>query len=285
MNDFNLDSYTQEINDIINETIKKIGKESILKDSMIYSVSSGGKRIRTKLFCLLLEAYNIDYTKYKNTITAIEMIHAYSLVHDDLPAMDNDVLRRNLPTTHVKYGEANAILCGDALLTDAFLLLANEQLSEEDKIKIIRTISLASGSTGMVYGQSLDMDSDVRNIANLENIYYYKTAMLIQAALVSAAIIAGIDIDDFVELGSYLGLAFQIQDDLLEKTQTTEQIGKSNTSDCDNDKKTILHFLGIEQAQLMLETYFEKIEAIINKNGIENTKFNLLILEIANRDR
>lgn len=285
MNDCNLDSYTETINQIIGHTMKKIGKESLLKDSMLYSVMSGGKRIRAKLFCLLLEAYKIDYKQYANTITAIEMIHAYSLVHDDLPAMDNDILRRNLPTTHYKYGEANAILCGDALLTDAFLLLANEQLEEEKKIKIITTISLASGSSGMVYGQSLDMDSNAKNIKDLENIYYYKTAMLIQASLACAAIIADVAIDDFVELGSYLGLAFQIQDDILEYTQTTEQIGKSNTSDEENEKETILNFVSLNQAQAMLEIYFEKIEKILEKNIIVNTKLNLLILEIANRDR
>ena len=285
-NDLNIKNYELEVNRILSKMLTEtITKDSKIKASMIYSLIDGGKRVRPMLFMSLLEAYGYDYLKYENVISAIEMIHTYSLVHDDLPGMDNDTLRRGKPTTHIKFGEGTAILCGDALLTDAFYLLATvENVEPETCLKLIRILSLASGSSGMIYGQQKDLEEDTENsLDEIEQVYYYKTCLLLQASLAMAAIIADKPIEDFMTLGSHLGQAFQIQDDVLEATKTTEELGKDADSDQRNNKSTVVDLIGLEKATLLVESYFDKIDDIIEKQGLTGTKFHLLILEIANR--
>ena len=280
--------FQEEINHILADTINKNVKyESLLKESMTYSLIDGGKRIRPLLFMLLLDAYGIDYHEYKKVICAIEMIHTYSLIHDDLPGMDNDSLRRGKPTNHIQFGEDVAILAGDALLTDAFYQLSSITNLDSDKvIKLIRTLSLAAGSNGMVYGQQLDLEQHLTiTLEQVEKIYYYKTCLMIQASLAMAAIIADQPIDDLMSLGSHLGQAFQIQDDLFEYTKTSEEIGKDADSDAKNNKTTIVSLIGQERATLLVESYFDQIDIILSKLGLTGTKFHYLILEISDRQR
>ncbi|MDF9866861.1 geranylgeranyl diphosphate synthase type II [Bacilli bacterium PM5-3] len=284
-NELNIKSYEIEVNNILaNMLNENVQKDSKIKASMVYSLLDGGKRIRPILFMMLLEQFNIDYKKYENVICAIEMVHTYSLVHDDLPGMDNDTLRRGKPTTHIKFGEATAILCGDALLTDAFYLLTSMDIDPQLSLKLIRTLSLAAGSNGMIYGQQKDLDATKdMSITDIEHIYYYKTCLLIQASLAMAAIIADKQIDDFMSLGAHLGQAFQIQDDILEQTKTSQEIGKNINSDQKNEKATIVEQIGVEKANLLVESYFDQIEVLLDKLQLSGTKFHLLILEIANR--
>lgn len=287
MNNFNYQFYEQEINinleKVINEDLFK--KNSLVNMAMSYSLLSGGKRLRPMLFNVLLKHFNVDYQQYYPIACAIEMIHTYSLVHDDLPCMDDDDLRRNLPTTHIKYGEANALLCGDALLTDAFYLLTTTNLNPEVLMQIIKLISLASGSSGMIYGQELDMNLKITSVYELENVFYYKTARLIQASIVAAAIIAKQSLNDYLKLGEYLGIAFQIQDDLLEATKSSEQLGKSNQSDLKNDKVSVVKLIGIDQANLLLNQYLKNIEDILVKLNLKNSEFNDLVTLIMQRNK
>ena len=280
--------FQEEINNILAETLNRdVKHDSKLKESMIYSLVAGGKRIRPMLFMLLLDAYGVDYCEYKRVICAIEMIHTYSLIHDDLPGMDNDNLRRGKPTNHIKFGEGTAILAGDALLTDAFYQLSSiENLDCDKAIKLIRTLSLAAGSNGMVYGQELDLEQQLNlKLEEIEKTYYYKTCLMIQASLVMAAIIADQPIKDIMKLGSHLGQAFQIQDDLLEYTKTSEEIGKDADSDIKNNRTTIVSLIGVERATLLIESYFDQIDVILNKLGLNGTRFHYLILEISDREK
>lgn len=282
--------YSKEINVLLAKTLEKsIKQDSMLKASMIYSVLNEGKRLRPLLFMLALKAYDIDYKKYINVISAIEMIHTYSLVHDDLPALDNDSLRRGKPTVHVRFDEATAILCGDALLTDAFFQLSLTEDESEIVLQLIKVLSYSIGSNGMIYGQIKDLElienNEYTDFKDIEKSYYYKTGAFFQACLAMAAIIARKNPSKFLEIGSHLGQAFQIQDDILEKTQSTMKIGKSVDSDEKNNKITAVSHLGLEKAGLLVEKYFNKIEDLINELGINGSEFHLLILEIESRDK
>ncbi len=285
-----MQDYVKEINTILAKSLETNLKfDSVIKASVVYSLLNEGKRIRPMLFMLVLEAYGIDYRKYKNIICAIEMIHTYSLVHDDLPALDNDSLRRGKPTVHVRFDEATAILCGDSLLTDAFSQLANTHDDPEIVLKLIKVLSYSAGSNGMIYGQAMDLELVERNeytdFKDIERSYHYKTGTLFQACLAMAAIVARKDPNKFIEIGSHLGQAFQIQDDILEKTKNTAQIGKSVDSDEKNKKITAVSHLGLEKAEMLVEKYINKIEDLIEQLDLTNSRFHLLILEIANRER
>lgn len=277
----------KEINDIIIECINKyIKKDSDIKAGMVYNLVDNGKRLRPSIIKLILETKNIDYKKYKEVICAIEMIHTYSLVHDDLPALDNDTLRRNKPTTHIKFGEANAILIGDALLNDAFFILSSSDIDPSLLIKIINTLSYFSGSNGMIYGQVLDIKNENNKDITLElldEINLHKTANLIQAAFIIAALIIEEEVHEYMDLGYYLGLAFQIQDDILDFTKTSSELGKDSQSDLKNDKKTYIDLVGIDKAIEIVEDYFNKIDNLITKLGLENTYIREYINSIKQR--
>lgn len=279
----------KEINALImqvrNDNFKK---QSRTNQAAAYALEAGGKRMRPMLFALLLEAYNLDYTKYAEVFSAIEMVHTYSLVHDDLPAMDDDDLRRGKPSTHKQFDEASAILAGDGLLTDAFFLLSKSNLSTEKIVTIIRILSYAAGSNGMIYGQDLDLANEKEkriSLQHLENTYYYKTCLMIEASLAMAATIVGLDVEPFIRLGTLLGQAFQIQDDILEHTSTSEKIGKSVDSDAKNNKQTITNMIGLDNSISLVESYFESIQQIIEQLDLYGSKFHFYIISLANRDK
>ncbi|MCM1314104.1 MAG: polyprenyl synthetase family protein [Muribaculaceae bacterium] len=227
-----------------------------LIEAMNYSLSAGGKRIRPVLVMAFCEAMGTDYRKVKAPACAIEMIHTFSLIHDDLPAMDDDDLRRGKPSCHKAYGEAMAILAGDALSVLPFEIIADDtELSPEQKIKIISVLAKATGKSGMIGGQVIDMENEQRNDvdeANLRNMYHNKTGQLIAVSCAMGCICAGADeeiINLSAEYGYKLGLAFQIIDDILDVTASTEEIGKPAGSDKEENKTTFVTLYGVEKAR------------------------------------
>jgi len=230
-----------------------------LHQSMRYSVMAGGKRIRPILLLAACRAAGGDEERALPAACAIEILHTYSLIHDDLPAMDDDEFRRGRPTNHKVYGEATAILAGDALLTEAFQLLAGPQMSTDIppavRLRVIHTIARCAGSRGMVGGQQVDMEaegSDDVDFPTLEYIHTHKTGALILAAIQSGALIGGADEDAFRALSTYgerAGLAFQIADDILDATSTTQALGKTAGSDAARGKVTYPALIGLDAAR------------------------------------
>ncbi|MGL1931570.1 MAG: polyprenyl synthetase family protein [Desulfotalea sp.] len=247
-------------------------------EAMRYSLFAGGKRIRP-ILCLAAANIIDEHADIKNNIMpiacALECIHTYSLIHDDLPAMDDDDLRRGKPTNHILHGEAAAILAGDGLLTWAFDLISNKEngnISAEQRLDICFTIARAAGSLGMVGGQQLDIDSENKDIdfETLATIHKSKTGALITCSVLSGAIGAGANKEQLAALkvyGDNIGLAFQIVDDLLNATSTTEELGKAAGSDEELGKATYPSFFGIEKTK---EKAKQAIDAAIEALNIFN---------------
>ncbi|MBU0730640.1 MAG: polyprenyl synthetase family protein [Proteobacteria bacterium] len=226
--------------------------------AMRYSLFAGGKRVRPVLCIAASQTIDPAIEPVMTVACAFECIHTYSLIHDDLPAMDNDDLRRGKPTNHKVFGEAEAILAGDGLLTYAFELLSDPHVSSrifpENQLRLIRIIAQAAGSLGMVGGQAIDMDSEGKEISfdTLQYIHSRKTGALITASVQAGAICANASKDQFAALTCYgekIGLAFQIVDDLLNVEGTTEQLGKSAGSDAELEKATYPAYFGVETSR------------------------------------
>ncbi len=249
----------------INVIFKNRGTE--IYRAMEYSLTAGGKRLRPLLCMLACEALGGKGEDALPFAAAIEMIHTYSLIHDDLPSMDNDDLRRGIPTNHKVYGEATALLAGDALLTEAFLVISEAPFSNEIKVKAVRRLASKCGGMGMVYGQVLDMKG-TKTFDDLLLMYEKKTSELLSAALGLGALAAGGNGNEFDTYAKSLGIAFQIRDDILDVTANEETLGKS-CSDKKNEKITALSFVSVEKAQLMVNGYTDEA-----KNSIEFTKKN-----------
>ena len=229
-------------------------------EAMRYSLFAGGKRVRPILCLAAANAINSSEPHERELMpvaVALECIHTYSLIHDDLPAMDDDDLRRGKPTNHVLYGEAEAILAGDGLLTWAFDLITNQEhntLSAQQRLDIVQVIARAAGSLGMVGGQSLDIESENTEFpfSTLQTIHKSKTGALITCSVHAGAIGAGANSEQIKALthyGDQIGLAFQIVDDLLNVTSTTEALGKAAGSDASHGKATYPAFFGVEETR------------------------------------
>ncbi len=256
----NLKQYLQEKKKIVENSMAQymLEGDSLLEshiEAMRYSLFAGGKRVRPILCIAVAEALGCRNEGLLPVAMSLECIHTYSLIHDDLPAMDNDDLRRGKPTNHVQFGEAEAILAGDGLLTFSFDLLSAPklatQLPAETQIKLIQVLARSAGSLGMVGGQAIDIESEGKKIefATLRTLHSYKTGALITAAVKMGAILGNANNDEyqaFSNYGKHIGLAFQIVDDLLNVTATTEQLGKKAGSDAELDKATYPAFFGIE---------------------------------------
>lgn len=222
----------------INQAIRRYYAQSDvvspdLIEAILYSVEAGGKRIRPLIFLEILEGFGIELTEgHFDVAAALEMIHTGSLIHDDLPAMDDDDYRRGRLTSHKKFDEATAILAGDSLFLDPFGLVADTALSADIKVRLIAELSQASGTYGMVGGQMLDMKGEERklNLSELQLIHTNKTGKLLTFPVVAAGIVANLaanDLKSLREAGSLVGLAFQVRDDILDVTATFEEIGKT----------------------------------------------------------
>lgn len=236
-------------------------------DAMAYSLFAGGKRLRPVLMMAVCDMCGGDSDTVMPFAAAMEMIHTYSLIHDDLPAMDNDDLRRGMPTNHIKYGEATAILAGDALLNKAFETMAiHSRLSAEKTLEIIKIIALSSGTEGMIGGQVVDIESENKSIdiEDLKYIHTCKTGAIIRSAAVSGAVAANADdkkIKAIDEFAKNLGIAFQICDDILDVTGDEKSLGKPIGSDEENCKTTYVTLFGLDGAKKLLEEYSQKAKA------------------------
>ncbi len=278
-----MNKMVEEINQYLATSLDHL-QEGKVKEAMYYSLLAPGKRIRPILMLKVLQAYNLDYHDYIDVACAIEFVHTYSLIHDDLPAMDNDDLRRGRPTCHKAFDEATAILAGDALLTEAFNLIINSKLEDTKKVKCIRILGNASGQNGMVYGQQQDMffENKKANLEELQNIHLYKTGKLIAAPLMMGGVIADQeDLTPFKQLGLKIGLAYQIQDDILDIIGDEALIGKKVGSDLENHKSTYVALLGLEKSQETVRQYFndalEQIYKLRINHGILIEMLQILI--------
>jgi len=247
--------YKQLLEEQLRKSINRLQAPEVLKEAMLYSLEAGGKRIRPLLLFATLHAFQKDPEIGLNPAAAIEMIHTYSLIHDDLPSMDNDDLRRGKPTNHKVFGEANAVLAGDALLTYSFQLMAESPgVSTEAKLGLVQLLAQNSGAEGMVAGQVADMLGEDKELTleELEYIHIHKTGKMLTCSVLAGAILAGVKGEEFdwLQLFSHhLGLAFQIRDDLLDIDGDEEVIGKPVGSDVGNHKTTYPSLLGIKGAQ------------------------------------
>jgi farnesyl diphosphate synthase len=230
-----------------------------LHSAMAYAVNAGGKRIRPLLVYAAYElkdpvTHAVSTIDVDQTAAALEMLHTYSLVHDDLPAMDNDDLRRGKPTTHKAYDEATALLVGDALQTQAFAVLAHLEAPAQMRIDLVRELASASGSMGMAGGQAIDLQSVGKALdrAALEQMHRMKTGALLAASVRMGAILAGLNAQQLSSLDQYakaLGLGFQVVDDILDVTQDSQVLGKTAGKDAQADKPTFVSLMGLENAQ------------------------------------
>lgn len=252
-----LTAYQERINRQLDQQLqfKLNNTPTKLIEAVRYATLNNGKRLRPALIYAIGEALSIPLEKLDAAACAIELIHSYSLVHDDLPAMDDDELRRGKPTCHIQFDEATAILVGDAQQTLAFELLANDPLLEADtKIELIRLLGHASGVAGMIGGQMIDIESEgnLPSLSELKNMHLMKTGAIIQCALLMGACQSTRyqQLKPTIEqYGAAIGLAFQVQDDILDIESDTETLGKPQGSDLEADKSTYPKLLGIEEAK------------------------------------
>ena len=243
-----------------------------LREAVLYSIHAGGKRIRPYLLLEVLESLQVPITiAHAQVAAALEMIHTGSLIHDDLPAMDDDDFRRGRLTNHKKFGEALAILAGDALFLDPYALIAQADLPNEIKVNLIASLSLSSGSMGMVAGQVLDMEGEGKhlNLEELQTIHANKTGKLLAFPFQAAGVIAELDENlqrQLKTVGELIGLAFQVRDDILDVTASFEEIGKTPQKDLQAEKSTYPALLGLDEAKVFcnrtLNQANEKLDVI-----------------------
>lgn len=242
-----------------------------LTEAILYSVQAGGKRLRPLLLLELLEGFGIAVQKaHVQVAAALEMIHTGSLIHDDLPAMDNDDYRRGRLTSHKKFGEALAILAGDSLFLDAYALVATAELPHAIRTALVMELSKASGTFGMVGGQVLDMEGEGSQVSLLElqTIHAHKTGKLLAYPFIAAGIM--ITAPDHLQAllrqtGEWLGLAFQIRDDILDRTATFEELGKTPHKDVAAVKSTYPALLGLEQSYAYLAEILDKVNDLFDQ--------------------
>ena len=257
-----------------------IGDSNLIEESMLYSSLADSKMIRAGLIFASAETNpNLDISSVITLATSIELMHTYSLVHDDLPCMDDDDMRRNQPSNHIKYGEANAVLTGDALQALAYEILCNDiNLSAQDKIRAIKLLSQACGKNGMVLGQHLDIqnETNLKEISqeDLDYIHQLKTGKLIECSVLFGQINNNLSKDqlkNFNNFSSKLGLAFQIVDDVLDVTESTEILGKTINSDLKNNKHTYVSLVGIEKAKKRAGQLIESAIKDLSMNNMQKT--------------
>ena len=261
---------------------------SLIYDAASYSLNVGGKRIRPILFMLVYFMYKGEDKEIIDMAAAIEMIHTYSLIHDDLPCMDNDDLRRGKPTNHKVYGENIAVLAGDALLNEAMILLMDFSIKHgKDALVAAREIAYAAGADGMIGGQVVDIINEGKRIYKEELNYMHlkKTGELIRSSIVAGAILAEADkseIDLLNKFGMNLGLAFQIKDDILDVTGDVEKLGKNTLADV--NKSNFITMYGLEECKVMCEDLTAECITILDKISVNTDILKELTIELLKRD-
>ena len=250
----------------------ELSHDSRLHQAVKYALLGKGKRIRPAL-CCLVAGNGASNEAVMRTAMAIEAVHTYSLVHDDLPAMDDDCLRRGRATVHVQFDEATAILCGDALLTYAFELLATVDVDAEQRIELVRVLSQSAGHSGMVLGQHLDIDATSQSISfeALQDIHLLKTTELIASAIEMGSVLTGQNTDKWRKFGEQIGMLFQVVDDILDATADSEQLGKTAGKDDAAQKPTAVSVLGLDEAREFAAQLCAAAENGLQQLGVEST--------------
>ncbi|MFL8937970.1 polyprenyl synthetase family protein [Rossellomorea oryzaecorticis] len=264
--------YKQKLEETMVGYVQTKNMPSTIKEAMVYSLEAGGKRIRPVLLLAVIEGFKKDPELGLKTAAALEMIHTYSLIHDDLPSMDDDDLRRGKPTNHKVFGEAMAILAGDGLLTHSFGLIAEDPLITSDqKVKLIGLLAHSAGPEGMVGGQVADIEGENKKLSveELETIHVHKTGKLLIFSVLAGAVIAGASVEEQTRLerfAHHIGLAFQIQDDILDIEGEEELIGKRTGSDESKQKSTYPGLLTIDGSKKKLQFHLD--EALNSLDGL-----------------
>ncbi|PGB03957.1 (2E,6E)-farnesyl diphosphate synthase [Bacillus toyonensis] len=276
------DTFLKESKTFVEEKLVSYANElqcpNVLREAMAYSLEAGGKRLRPLLLFATLQAFGKERNLGVGAACALEMIHTYSLVHDDLPCMDDDDLRRGKPTNHKVFGEAMAVLAGDGLLTYAFqIVMAYEQkeISAEKKVRLVLELAKAAGPEGMVGGQVADMEAEGKQLTidELEYIHKHKTGKLLEFAVLAGAILSNATKEQeekLLEFAKYIGLAFQIRDDILDVEGTEEEIGKPIGSDVSNEKSTYTTLFTIDRAKNILEETIAKAKDAISSLQLQD---------------
>ncbi|PXW91674.1 farnesyl-diphosphate synthase [Streptohalobacillus salinus] len=286
-----ISQYKASIDQDLLACIEELDIHEHLKASMQYSIEAGGKRVRPILMYLTTLACEGSIDKVKPVAIALELVHTYSLIHDDLPAMDDDDYRRGQQTNHKAFDEATAILAGDALLTLSFQCITNAvSLSAEEKVFALSRLSEVSGAKGMVGGQSLDLhfENTPIDLTQLEDIHHLKTGQLLVYAMEMGAYLAGAPldtIDALKEAAKAIGLTFQIQDDILDVTSDTVTLGKPAGSDEANLKSTYPKLLGVKGAESEKQKQVGISRRMLEKAGVNETLLTQFITYLSNRDR
>ena len=296
--DKTFEDYKEIVEKHLLDFIPNIDEKSIsLYESMKYSLTAGGKRLRPVLLLAACDFAGGDINEAIPYAIAVEYIHTYSLIHDDLPSMDNDDLRRGKPTNHKIYGEAQAILAGDGLLNSAFEAIYKDMLLYFDqpekltpRIKAAHTIAKGSGCQGMIAGQVSDIESEGQSISGemLEYIHINKTGALIRAAIKAGLFLGNADtsvIEDMDHYAENLGLAFQIKDDILDVISSTEILGKTVGQDNIDNKSTFVKLYGLEEAKIKLEYVSNQAQEAIAHYYDNAEFFNSLIYELKEREK
>lgn len=270
--------------DYINDYFNTI-RDCKIKDAMIYAME-GGKRFRPRIIFSILKGMNIDESKGYDAALALEMIQTYSLIHDDLPAMDNDDMRRGKPSLHKAFREDIAILAGDELLNDAYGVIADSRIYDDyTKVKLISCLSKYAGLGGMVYGQLLDVTSNSADIDSnkLIEIQDNKTGGLFKISCLMAMYISGLKQESyFINLGSHIGQIFQNQDDLFDLIKSEEELGKTH-SDVKNDKGTALSIYTKEELEAIIDKQFKDLDIYLSNAQFDTTYLKELIYKLRTR--
>jgi geranylgeranyl diphosphate synthase, type II len=291
-----LDSFSKEYKQLLEAELRKLVNRPdappVIKEAMLYSLEAGGKRIRPLLLFATMDAFGVEPQNGLLAACAIEMIHTYSLIHDDLPSMDDDDLRRGKPTNHKVFGEAIAVLAGDALLTYSFEVVANipnESASPEMKIMLIIEMAKAAGIEGMVGGQVADMIGEEKDLKleELEYIHKHKTGKILEYCVIAGAILSGAnktELKDLTAFAHHLGLAFQIRDDILDLEGNEEVIGKPVGSDAFNHKSTYPLLLTMDGAKKALQNHILKAKQYLKQTSLNTNLLQEITDLVASRD-
>lgn len=281
----------QDINKYLENYFEEKGTyNKIIYDSCSYSLNIGGKRIRPILLSLTYYIYKEEYTKVMPMAIAIEMIHTYSLIHDDLPCMDNDDLRRGKPTNHIKFSENIAVLAGDALLNEAMIIMMNYALiNKGNSLRAAYEIASSAGAEGMIGGQIVDIISEGKKISKdeLEYMHSKKTGALIKAAILAGAILAEApetDLKILEEYGEKLGLVFQIKDDILDVIGDTKKLGKNTHADEEHDKTNFISVYGLEKCKELCDSLTKECILALKNLSISSNYLIELTYDLLNRE-
>ncbi|HDX9579829.1 polyprenyl synthetase family protein [Bacillus cytotoxicus] len=282
MTHLTFDAFMRESKALVEENLVRYANAlqcpDVIREAMVYSLDAGGKRLRPLLLFATLQAFGKDRELGIGTACALEMIHTYSLIHDDLPCMDDDDLRRGKPTNHKVFGEAMAVLAGDGLLTYAFQVVTEQdhnEITSETKLRIALELAKAAGPEGMVGGQVADMEAEGKqlNLCELEYIHKNKTGRLLEFAVLAGALLSGATAEQQEKLlvfARYVGLAFQIRDDILDVEGIEEEIGKPVGSDMTNEKSTYTTLFTVEEAKRILEETITKAKDAISSLQLQD---------------